>query len=116
MKRISYGDLTLPRWVVGQLMKTIQIKDRDILRSVFNQIIFAMRDASSLPWPTVRAASASSVIIKDITVFINTTVFIVGNKVGHIAIQRQNVISRVLTGSKISSRTGGTAQDHLDIR
>ena len=55
-KRIGYDDLTLPQWVAGQLMNAIQIQDNDILRSVLNQIICAMRDASSLPWPAVREA------------------------------------------------------------
>ena len=59
-KRISYDDLTLPQWVAGQLTNAIQIQDNDVLRSVLNQIIFAMRDASSLPWPAVREAYASS--------------------------------------------------------
>ena len=59
-KRISYDDLTLPQWVAGQLTNAIQIQDNDVLRSVLNQIIFAMRDASSLPWSAVREAYASS--------------------------------------------------------
>ena len=59
-KRITYDDLTLPQWVAGQLTNAIQIHDNDVLRSVLNQIIFAMRDASSLPWTVVREAYASS--------------------------------------------------------
>ena len=44
-KWISCDDLTLPQWVAGQLTNVVQIQDNDILRSVLNQIIFAIRDA-----------------------------------------------------------------------
>ena len=46
-------------------------------------------------------------------VFTNTTVLIVGNKVGHTAIQRQSVIIRVFTSNR-SSTISRITQDDLD--
>ena len=47
--------------MAGQLTNAIQIQDNDVLRSVLTQMIFTMRDASSIPWPAVREAYASSI-------------------------------------------------------
>ena len=46
--------------MAGQLSNAIQIQDNDVLRLVLTQMIFTMRDASSIPWPAVREAYASS--------------------------------------------------------
>ena len=59
-KRTAYDDLSVPQWVAGQLTNAIQIQDNDVLRSVLSQIIFTMRDATSIPWPAAREAYASS--------------------------------------------------------
>ena len=59
-KRIGYDDLSVPQWVAGQLTNAIQIQDNDVLRSVLTQMVFTMRDASSIPWPAVREAYACS--------------------------------------------------------
>ena len=51
--RVGYDDLSVPQWVAGQLTNAIQIQDNDVLRSVLTQMIFTMRDASSIPWPAL---------------------------------------------------------------
>ena len=59
-KRLSYDDMSIPQWVAGQLNNISQIQDNNLLRLVLDQVIAAMRDASSLPWSAVRGAWASS--------------------------------------------------------
>ena len=59
-KRLSYDDMSIPQWVAGQLNNISQIQDNSLLRLVLDQVIAAMRDASSLPWVAVRGAWASS--------------------------------------------------------
>ena len=59
-KRLAYDNMSIPQWVAGQLNNISQIQDSDLLRLVLKQIIAAMRDASSLPWPAVRGAWTSS--------------------------------------------------------
>ena len=57
-RQVAYDDLTLPQWVAGQLYNTVQISDVEKMKQVLFQVIHAMRDASSLPWPTVRWATS----------------------------------------------------------
>ena len=58
-KRVMYAELTLlPGWVTGQLLNIYYIKDHDTARHALLQTIHSMRDATSLPWPTVRNAYA----------------------------------------------------------
>ena len=59
-KRLSYDDMSIPQWVAGQLNNISQIQDNSLLRLVLDQVIAAMRDASSLPWVAVRGAWVSS--------------------------------------------------------
>ena len=59
-KRLSYDDMSIPQWVAGQLNNISQIQENSLLRLVLDQVIAAMRDASSLPWAAVRGAWASS--------------------------------------------------------
>ena len=59
-KRVTYDELSLPQWVSGQLSNIYAISDPTLLKQALLQVIHAMRDAVSLPWPTVRAAWASS--------------------------------------------------------
>ena len=60
-KRLSYDDMSIPQWVAGQLSNIGQIQDNNLLRLMLDQVIAAMRDASSLPWSAVRGAWASSI-------------------------------------------------------
>ena len=59
-KRLSYDDLTLPQWVSGQLSNIYNIQDPSTVKHALLQLIMATKDASSLPWPTVRDAWAVS--------------------------------------------------------
>ena len=59
-KRVAYDDLSLPQWISGQLSNIHAISDPIVSKRALLQVIFAMRDAVSLPWPAVRAAWASS--------------------------------------------------------
>ena len=59
-KRVVYDELALPQWISGQLSKIYAIPDPTISKQALLQVIFAMRDAVSLPWPAVWAAWASS--------------------------------------------------------
>ena len=59
-KRVLYDDLSLPQWIAGQLSNIYAITDPILSKQALLQVIHAMRDAASLPWPTVRAAWASS--------------------------------------------------------
>ena len=59
-KRVLYDDLSLPQWIAGQLTNIYAISDSILSKQALLQVIHAMRDAASLPWPTVRAAWASS--------------------------------------------------------
>ena len=55
-KMIGFDDFLIPKWVAGLLINAIQIQDDDILRSVFTQTIFRLRDV----WPEFTEAYASS--------------------------------------------------------
>ena len=59
-KRLAYDDLTLPQWVSGQLSNIYNIQDPSVVKHALLQLIMATKDASSLPWPTVRDAWAVS--------------------------------------------------------
>ena len=59
-KRVTYDELPLPQWVSGQLSNVYAILDPTLSKQALLQVIFAMKDAVSLPWPAVRAAWASS--------------------------------------------------------
>ena len=59
-KKVAYDDLTLPQWAVGQLSNIFYMKDPTIAKHAILQVILAMKDATSLPWPAVRGAWATS--------------------------------------------------------
>ena len=59
-KRVIYDELSLPQWVAGQLSNIHSMPDPILVKQALSQVIFAMRDATSLPWPAVRTAWASS--------------------------------------------------------
>ena len=59
-KRVVYDELSLPQWISDQLSNIYAIPDPTLSKQALLQVIFAMRDAVSLPWPAVRAAWASS--------------------------------------------------------
>ena len=59
-KCVVYDELSLPQWISGQLSNIYAISDPTLSKQALLQVIFAMRDAVSLPWPSVRAAGASS--------------------------------------------------------
>ena len=59
-KRVPYDDLTLPQWTVGQLTNIYHMKHQNISKQALLQVILAMRDATSLPWPAVRGTWATS--------------------------------------------------------
>ena len=59
-KRILYDDLSLPEWAVGQLSNVFHIQDTNLARQALLQVILALKDATSLPWETVRSAWGNS--------------------------------------------------------
>ena len=59
-KRVIYGELTMPQWVLGQLSNIFHMKDQVTARHALLQVILAMKDATSLPWTAVRSAWATS--------------------------------------------------------
>ena len=59
-KRLTYDEQSLPQWVAGQLTNIYTITDPSLVKQAILQMTLAMRDATSLPWPAVRAAWASS--------------------------------------------------------
>ena len=59
-KKVAYDDLTLPQWTVGQLSNIFYMKDPKTVKHALLQVILAMKDATSLPWPAVRGAWATS--------------------------------------------------------
>ena len=59
-KKVAYDDLTLPQWTVGQLSNIFYMKDPTIAKHALLQVILAMKDATSLPWPAVRGVWATS--------------------------------------------------------
>ena len=59
-KRLTYDELSLPQWVAGQLTNIYAITDPGLMKQAILQMTLAIRDATSLPWPAVRAAWASS--------------------------------------------------------
>ena len=50
----------MPQWVAGQLTNIYSISEPTLVKQAILQMIFAMRDATSLPWNAVRTAWASS--------------------------------------------------------
>ena len=59
-KRVTYDELTMPQWVAGQLTNIYSISEPTLVKQAILQMVFAMRDATSLPWNAVRTAWASS--------------------------------------------------------
>ena len=59
-KRVTYDELTMPQWVAGQLTNIYSISESTLVKQAILQMIFAMQDATSLPWNAVRTAWASS--------------------------------------------------------
>ena len=55
-----FNQLTLPQFVAGQLANCMQVNDLMLLKSMLAQVADSMKDATSLPWPVVRAAWATS--------------------------------------------------------
>ena len=49
-KKTVYDDLTLNRWITGQLTNIYHMKDLTTARHALLQVILAMKDATSLPW------------------------------------------------------------------
>ena len=60
LKKPTYDDLNMAQWVSGQLNNILLIEDNVTLRNVLTQLAMAMRDAVSLPCPSVRSAWAVS--------------------------------------------------------
>ena len=59
-KRVVYDDLLMAQWAVGQLSNIYNMKNPDTLRQALLQVILAIKDATSLPWPAVRNPWAAS--------------------------------------------------------
>ena len=59
-KRVIYEELSVPQWVACQLSNIYSISDPIPTKQAVSQVIFAMRDTTSLPWLAVRTAWASS--------------------------------------------------------
>ena len=66
-KWVLYDDLSLPQWIAGQLSNIYAISDPTLSKQALLQVIHAMRDAASLPWPTVRASSMHQIEEGDVT-------------------------------------------------
>ena len=59
-KRMVYDDLSMAQWAVGQLSNVYSMKNPDTSRQALLQVILAIRDATSPPWPAVHNAWAAS--------------------------------------------------------
>ena len=59
-KCLTYDELSLPQWVVGQLTNIHAMSDLIQVKQAILQMTLAMRDTVSLPRPAVRTAWASS--------------------------------------------------------
>ena len=58
-RRLTYDDMSISQWRAGQLNNISQIQDNSFIRLVMDQVIAAMRDASSLSWAAVRGVWAA---------------------------------------------------------
>ena len=59
-KKPAYDELNMAQWTSGQLNNMLLVEDNTTLRCMLTQMALAMRDAGSLPWPTVRSSWAVS--------------------------------------------------------
>ena len=59
-KRVAYYNLSLPKWVVGQLSNIFHMKDSVAAKHALHKVIPAMKDATSLPCIGVRSSWATS--------------------------------------------------------
>ena len=59
-KRSTYDELSIPEWAVGQLTSIFHVQNSDTIRKALLQTILVLKDATSLPWPAVRAAYGTS--------------------------------------------------------
>ena len=59
-KRVIYNKDSLPQWITGHLLNIHTMSDPILVKQALSQVIFVMRDATSLPWAAVRTAWASS--------------------------------------------------------
>ena len=59
-KRSTYDELSIPEWAVGQLTNIFHMQNPDTVKKALLQTILALKDATSLPWPAVRAAYGTS--------------------------------------------------------
>ena len=59
-KRSTYDKLSIPEWAVGQLTNIFHMQNPDTVKKALLQTILALKDATSLPWPAVRAAYGTS--------------------------------------------------------
>ena len=55
-KHTLYDDLTVQEWAVGQLSNIYHIQDPLLVKQVLLQVILSLRDATFLPWQSVRSA------------------------------------------------------------
>ena len=59
-KCVVYYDLSMAQWAVGQLSNIYNMKTLDTSRQALLQVILAIKDATSIPWPAVRNAWEAS--------------------------------------------------------
>ena len=59
-KRQFYDELSMLEWIVGQLANVYHIADPTLSKQALLQVIYAMKDTTSLPWVAVINAWASS--------------------------------------------------------
>ena len=59
-KRATYDELSIPEWAAGQLTNIFHMQNPDTVKKALLQTILALKDATSLPWPAVRAAYGTS--------------------------------------------------------
>ena len=58
-KQSTYDELSIPEWAVGQLTNIFHMQNPDTVKKALLQTILALKDATSLPWPAVRAYGTS---------------------------------------------------------
>ena len=51
----------MAQWISGQLNNMLLVEDNTTLNNILTQVLMAMRDAVSLPWPAVRSGWAVSI-------------------------------------------------------
>ena len=59
-RKPTYDDLSIAQWASGQLANILHVHDSCLQRRMLMQMLYALRDACTLPWAAVRLAYGTS--------------------------------------------------------